>query len=67
MASTASEHYLLLNYILLVMVLKKVVTRAREQSKPHYQQAPLNPANLVDTLEINSRLLKSPFPDCSHF
>jgi len=66
-ASTACEHYLLFNDILLVKVFKKVVRRAKEQSKPHYQQAPLNSANPTDTLETNSRLPEPPLPDSSHF
>lgn len=36
MASTACEHHLLLNYNLLVMVLKKVVTRAREENRANH-------------------------------
>lgn len=56
MASTACEHHLLLNYTLLVMVLKKVINRATENIANHaYQQAPLNSANLTNTLEINSK------------
>lgn len=66
MASTVCEYYLLLNYNLLVMVLK-IVTRAKEQSKPHYQQPPLNSADPTGMLEMNSRLLKSPLPEPSQF